>query len=356
MLGTASQFTLQLLRWYATNRRSLPWRIPGGDHGRPDPYRVLVSELMLQQTQVATVIPYFQRFLERFPTAATLAEAPEQEVLRLWQGLGYYSRARNLQKAAQAIVSRHGGRVPTTVEELLALPGVGRYTAGAVASIAHGVAAPILDGNVMRVLSRLDRVEGNPRSRNNQALLWTRAAELVPSDRPGDFNSAMMELGATVCTPRNPQCLLCPVRDHCKAQAAGVQELIPPPRKAKPTPVEKRVVLCVSDGDNWLIEKRPTDGRWAGMWQFVSRPVESEDLAELIRHASRPRKLGQVRHQLTHRTYRFDVRWCMLNTPIRPSTGREERWVPLAGLADFPLPKPHLLIADLLLKLPPRTR
>src|SRR5688572_3923564 len=210
MLGTSASFARRLLAWYDRHRRDLPWR-PDPKTGRPapEPYHVLVSEAMLQQTQVATVIPYYHRFLARFPTVSDLANAPEQDVLRGWQGLGYYSRARNLQAAARAIVNEHGGELPRTIEDLLALPGVGRYTAGAVASIAFDVKAPIVDGNVARVLCRVDRIETDPRDRTTQQLLWRRAEEVLPKKRVGDFNSALMELGATVCTPKSPQCLIC---------------------------------------------------------------------------------------------------------------------------------------------------
>src|SRR5688500_7595953 len=224
MLGKLSAFQSALLAWYQIQRRHLPWRVPPDAPAQafPDPYHVLVSEAMLQQTQVATVIPYFTRFIQRFSTLADLAQAPQQEVLRLWQGLGYYSRAHNLQKAAQAIVERHGGRVPSTVQELLELPGIGRYTAGAIASLAYAQRAPILDGNVIRVLCRVDKVTADPREPATREKLWDRAAQVLPNERVGDFNSALMELGATVCVPREPACLLCPVRRHCEAQAAGI--------------------------------------------------------------------------------------------------------------------------------------
>src|SRR4051794_9870135 len=201
MLGSLPDFRRRLLKWYDRARRDLPWRSPLGNAKTPlDPYHVLVSEAMLQQTQVATVIPYYHRFLKGFPSVADLAAADEQDVLKLWQGLGYYTRARNLRRAAQMVMSEHGGSLPRTRDELLTLPGVGRYTAGAVASIAFGCRTPILDGNVIRVLCRLDKVESDPRDKRTQAILWARAEEVLPKSRCGDFNSALMELGATVCT------------------------------------------------------------------------------------------------------------------------------------------------------------
>ena len=265
-------FRRRLLRWYRNHRRDLPWRIPP-DHRisrscAPDPYHVLISEAMLQQTQVATVIPYFNRFIERLPTLTALAEAKEEEVLRLWQGLGYYSRARNLRRAAIAVINDYAGQLPRDPAELLKLPGIGRYTAGAIASLAFGKRSPILDGNVARVLCRIDKITADPRRKATSEILWTRAAEIMPTragrgGAMGDFNSALMELGATVCTPRNPQCLICPVQKHCQACFAGVQEAIPLRKATKPTPLLKRWIFCIRRGDRWLIEQRPAKGRWA---------------------------------------------------------------------------------------------
>ena len=217
MIGTKATFSKRLLRWYDAHRRDLPWRIKNGSRETLDPYRVLVSEAMLQQTQVATVIPYFDRFIGRFPTFRALADADEQDVLRLWQGLGYYSRARNLHAAAKRIVREFGGEMPRTAEALRQLPGVGRYTAGAVASIAFDCPAPIVDGNVARVLCRIDRIESDPRTdKPTLEEIWRRAEQILPAARCGDFNSALMELGATVCTPRNPKCLICPMKKGCR--------------------------------------------------------------------------------------------------------------------------------------------
>ena len=353
MTGDPSTFAAQLLGWYDRGRRDLPWRAP---LGTPlDPYHVLVSEAMLQQTQVTVVIPYYRRFLQQFPTADALAAADEQAVLRAWQGLGYYSRARNLQAAARRVVADHGGQVPGTVDGLLALPGVGRYTAGAVASIAFGVRAPILDGNVARVLCRLDAVRTDPREPATRDLLWARAEAVLPAEataRFGDFNSALMELGATVCTPRSPRCLYCPVRDHCEAAAAGIQEQVPPPRKAKPTPLFRRWTVCICWRGRWLVEQRPAAGRWAGMWQFATveagadRPTAATVVAAFGLPTTDPVPLGRVEHGLTHRRYEFDVFRCVLTTDPPDVTPR--RWATPADLTDLPLPRPHVRIAELL--------
>lgn len=354
MLGVSPSFARRLLAWYDRHRRDLPWRPCDRTGRQPGPYHVLVSEAMLQQTQVATVIPYYNRFVTRFPTIADLAGADEQEVLREWQGLGYYSRARNLHAAARAVAHDLGGELPRTVEGLVALPGVGRYTAGAVASIAFGARAPIVDGNVARVLCRLDNLDADPRRRDAQQVLWRRAEELLPRRRIGDFNSALMELGATVCTPRGPRCLLCPVREHCEAFAAGMQERIPPPRKSKPTPLLRRATFCIRRGETWLIEQRPATGRWAGMWQFVT--VEAGDgngnvdvpIARLPLRVSKPRKLGVVSHGLTHRRYEFDVYACDAARGKLAGVGADRRWCMLGGLAAYPLPRPHVKIAEML--------
>jgi len=331
------------------HRRDLPWRCNAQRPGPLDPYHVLVSETMLQQTQVATVVPYYLRFLARFPKVADLAEVDEQEVLRLWQGLGYYSRARNLQSAARKILSDHGGKLPRTRDELLGLPGIGRYTAGAIASIAFDQRVPILDGNVTRVLCRLDNIRTDPRSRDNQNILWTKAEEILPSKGIGDFNSALMELGATVCTPRNPQCLLCPVQKHCEAFAAGMQESIPAPRKAKPTPLCRRQTYCISRAGKWLIEQRPPRGRWAGMWQFITiETAQSSGESLFPLSVLRPRRLGLVSHALTHRRYEFEIFIARSRNGDLPRSDRPTQWVKLDDLHRYPVPRPHVKIAAML--------
>ena len=210
-----------LLGWYDANKRAMPWR------RTKDPYRIWLSEVMLQQTTVATVIGYFERFLERFPDVRALARADEAAVLRLWAGLGYYSRARNLHRAAKAVVEEHAGRFPRTLQGLRSLPGVGRYTAAAVASIAFGLPAELVDGNVIRVYARLFALRGDPRSPALQEKVWTLAAEHLDHGRPGDWNQALMELGATVCSPVGPECGRCPLSKSCLARKRGLQDSIP---------------------------------------------------------------------------------------------------------------------------------
>jgi A/G-specific adenine glycosylase len=225
----AADFRKRLLGWFRQFRRELPWR------RNTDPYRVWLSEIMLQQTRVAAVIPYFERFLEHFPDVRALAEAPEEEVLRLWSGLGYYSRARNLQSAAKRIVAKHDGAFPRDAVAALELPGIGRYTVAAILSIAYDAEMAVLDGNVARVIARLDAVRGDLREGRRWKVLQASADKLLDQKSPGDWNQAMMELGATICTPRAPQCLVCPVTKFCKARQQGLQDLIPEKRKKRTT-------------------------------------------------------------------------------------------------------------------------
>lgn len=257
-----------LLEWFDHHQRELPWR------KTKDPYAIWVSEVMLQQTQVDRVIPYYERFLATFPTVKALATADLSDVLSVWRGLGYYSRARNLHAAACELVLKFKGRLPGTVEELRTLPGFGRYTAGAVASIAFGVEAPLVDGNVARVLSRLFEIDGAPSDKAREAALWSVAGLLVEGPRPGDLNQALMELGATVCTPANPSCLLCPVRTPCRALAHGRVDELPPPRRLPPRKrLELAVALSHRDG-NVLLARRAEKGLFGGLWEMPALPLD----------------------------------------------------------------------------------
>ena len=259
--GTLPSFREALRTWYARVARPLPWRADA------DPYRVWVSEVMLQQTTVAAVVPYYERFLAAFPTAGALADAGEADVLKLWEGLGYYSRARNLHAAARAVVARGGW--PRTVAGLRELPGVGRYTAGAVASFAFGVPAPIVEANTLRLYARLLCYDGDPRVTAGQRVLWEFADRVVQANDPGTLNQALMELGGTVCTPKAPACGACPVSDWCGAFAAGRQHEIPPPKvRPKVTAVTEATVAVRRADGAVLIRRRGDDERWAGLWDF----------------------------------------------------------------------------------------
>ncbi len=271
-----------LVAWFEESHRSLPWR----EHY--DPYHVWVSEVMLQQTQVETVLPYFERFITKFPTLKSLARADEQEVLKLWAGLGYYRRAKNLLAAVRLVVDEHGGKVPSDYETLISLPGVGQYMAGAILSIAFNKPYPIVDGNVRRVLSRIyGWTDENPKA------LWQAADELAHTGEPRLINQALMELGATVCSFRAPRCLLCPVQSACIAFKTGMQEKIPQPRK-RPQTVRVHVYAVVQQrGSHYLM--KPAEG----MWEFPMFPEWP---------AGELQKIGTCRHTITH--HRIDVTVC----------------------------------------------
>jgi len=238
---------------------------------------------MLQQTQVATVIPYFERFMARFPALETLAKAELDEVLQLWTGLGYYARARNLHKAARTVLARHGGVFPETLAEMQALPGIGRSTAGAILSLAFGQRHSILDGNVKRVLARYFAVEGWPGRAKVERSLWALADRLTPNDRVGDYNQAMMDLGATVCRRSRPACGDCPFEEDCVARRRGRVGELPSPRPRKEIPVRSTRFLLVHDGESLLLERRPPSGLWGGLWSPPECPAEADDIAEWCR-------------------------------------------------------------------------
>lgn len=260
------RFSMNLLKWYRKHRRDLPWR------RSRDPYHIWVSEVMLQQTRVDTVIPYYHRFIERFPTIEALAEAPEEEVLKAWEGLGYYSRARNLQAAVREVQSQYGGQVPDTKEEISTLKGVGPYTAGAVLSIAYNVPEPAVDGNVMRVLSRFFLLRDDIAKGSTRVRMEHIARELIPPGAAGDFNQALMELGATVCTPKSPQCLICPVMEQCSGRMEGVELELPVKTKAKPPRPEYRLAAIVEGSGRKqgqiAVRQRPATGLLARMWEL----------------------------------------------------------------------------------------
>ena len=268
-------FDVRLLAWYAKNKRDLPWR-----RDARDPYRVWISETLLQQTQVATVIPYYERFLARFPNVRALASARLDDVLKVWEGAGYYARARNLHRAAKEIIVRFDGKIPSTAEELLTLPGIGRYTAGAIASIAFQRDAPVLDGNVTRVLCRYFRIEDDPKTARIQKELWELAGTLLPHGRAGDFNQGLMELGATVCMPRNPQCALCPLKRSCLARRLNLQEKLPTKRKKRKLPHYQVAVGIIWKGKHILIAKRFAKDLLGGLWEFPGGHREKNETLE----------------------------------------------------------------------------
>jgi A/G-specific adenine glycosylase len=306
--GAPGRIAARLLEFFDARRRDLPWRRSA------DPYRVWVSEVMLQQTRVATVLPCYERWLRRFPTLQALARASLDDVLVEWQGLGYYSRARNLHATARVVRERFAGRWPDTADGLRALPGIGEYTAGAVASIAFGRPEPAIDGNARRVLARLFDLE-HPRARQLRSL----ALALIPADRPGDFNQALMELGAAVCTPRQPRCGRCPLRGDCLARAHGTERLRPARRARDPVPsCDVGVAVVVAPGDRMLLVRRPGHGLLGGLWAFPgAEPRRGESLRAAAARAARAagagvrardgEAIGTVPHAFSHRIETYHV-------------------------------------------------
>jgi A/G-specific adenine glycosylase len=350
-----SPVSSRLLEWYERSARSMPWR------GHPDPYAVWVSEIMLQQTRVETVIPYFERWMARFPRLSDLAAAEEQDVLKLWEGLGYYSRARNLHRAARWVVEQYGGRLPASRDELAKLPGVGGYTAGAVASIAFGLDEAALDGNIRRVLARVFDVEIPARSPAGERRLWELSRENLPPGRAGDYNQALMDLGATICLPQNPTCLLCPLADICQARAAGTQQERPilPVKAAVPHYIVTAAVI--RSDDRVLIARRPRDGLLGGMWEFPGGKQQAgETLPECLQREIREEldavvtvgeKIGVYRHAYTHFKVTLHAYFSAMSVgEARPLHAEEIRWVRLDELSSFPMGKIDRMISRALLE------
>ena len=341
---------LALTDWFVANRRTMPWRETAD---RADPYRVLVSESMLQQTRVSTVIPYYGRFLARFPDVEALAAADEAEVMSLWKGLGYYSRARSLHRAARAVVRDHGGRLPEDYDALRRLPGVGDYTAGAVRSIAFGLPTPAVDGNVLRVLTRFAGLADDVALPETKRRVAELSASLCPPDRAADFCEGLMELGAVVCLPKAPECGACPWKDACRARAEGRTGELPVKRAKAAPEATRRAVLVVRCGGRTLVEYREK-GLLGGLWGFPDRDAEEafEERSGVRPDYATERVAGVVDHVFTHRKWRMDVHVCEAakeaprseeapppapwTTPL-PATGF--RWVTEAEFEELPVSK-----------------
>ena len=314
-----------LLTWYAANRRDLPWR------RTEDPYRIWVSEIMLQQTQVATVVPYYERFLARFPTVCALAEAPLDELLALWQGLGYYSRARNLHAAASIVCAEHGGQVPSERGALLSLPGIGEYTAGAILSIAYHADAPAVDGNVTRVLCRLFDYAQDPAKLAGRKALRAYATALIPSGHAGELNQAMMELGATLCVAKVPDCVRCPVASLCLARERGTQAQRPLPRARPAIPRRQFAVALVIREGRVLIVRRVPRGLLGGMWELPGGIVAADGeretalsrllLSRLQVHTTVGEHVATIQHAYTHFSLTAHVYRCALEGKLVPTGG-----------------------------------
>ncbi|WP_411219108.1 A/G-specific adenine glycosylase [Terribacillus saccharophilus] len=333
-------FQNDLINWFQQEKRSLPWR------ENRDPYRIWVSEIMLQQTKVDTVIPYFHRFMERFPTIQALAEADEQDVLKAWEGLGYYSRARNLQTAVREVAEIHAGKVPDDVEQLGKLKGVGPYTKGAILSIAYGIPQPAVDGNVMRVLSRILLITEDIAKPKARKIFEAAVGKMISKDDPSSFNQGMMELGALICTPKKPACMLCPVQEHCAAYQQGLQEELPIKSKGKKQKtIPYLSVIVENEQGEVLIEKRPEEGLLANLWQFPmvdASDVSLEQLAywfqlEYGMKITLEETLQPVRHIFSHIIWELIV----LRAKTKDDAAENGRFVALTDINDYPFPVPH---------------
>lgn len=343
----------RLLAWFERHRRDLPWR------RTRDPYHIWVSEVMLQQTQVATVVPFYERFLKAFPTLTALAAADEQEVLRHWQGLGYYRRARDLHRAARELVRRHGDRIPDDPEALHGVSGIGRYTRGAILSQAFDRRLPIVEANSRRVLCRLFGRTDDPRRGPGQRWLWHMAESLLPSRRIGDFNQSLMELGALVCTPAAPRCAECPLAEDCVARRRRLQDKIPV-RFAAAAPVEvHEVAVAVRRGSQVLLVQRPPGGRWAGLWEFPRGQVVEGETPEAaasrwLRHSTGVRaRLGAEVTTIRHGVTRFRITLVCFEAryeagSFRPAFYPEGHWVEPERLLQYPVSTPQRRLIEAL--------
>jgi len=329
----------RLLAWFEVHgRRNLPWQRD------PTPYRVWISEVMLQQTQVETVRPYFERFMERFPDAATLAAAPLDEVLRLWSGLGYYARARNLHRAAQGIVTHHQGWLPDSLDELMTLPGIGRSTAGAILSLALGQRHPILDGNAKRVIARVFQVEDAPDTAGGARKLWEHATACTPETRVAEYTQAIMDLGATVCTRATPACGRCPLEARCGARSTGSVARLPTPRRRAPRRLRRSHMLFVLRDRRVLLQRRPPRGIWGGLWAPPEFPdagaAEAWAIANFTVSAPCSRRLPVLRHAFTH--FDLDIEPWVLEIGGAECEVAEggARWHELAAMHEVGMPAP----------------
>lgn len=337
-------FTRKLRTWFDAAKRDLPWR------RSRDPYRIWISEIMLQQTQVAAVVGYFERFMQAFPNVAALAAAPEREVLRLWEGLGYYRRARQLHLAAQTIAGEHGGVFPRDPIGVRALPGIGRYTAGAICSIAYDLPEPILEANTVRLLSRISAYRDDPLARAGQEHLWAWAAAIVPQTESGLFNQALMELGALVCTPREPRCVECPVAGLCGARKLGLEREIPKPKAKKTFEEVREAAVLIRHRGKVLLVERTAGERWGGLWDFPRYGVVAEEptnVREALEESLRTTlgievAVGEILHKLKHGVTRFRItleayRGEYLSGKLKPTGFAAARWVSPKVIPELPL-------------------
>ncbi len=352
---TEKEFRSRLLAWYDEHKREMPWR------DCEDPYKTWISEIMLQQTRVDQATPYFNHFMERFPDVYTLAEADQQEVLKVWEGLGYYSRARNMHHAAKTVVDKFDGQIPDSEDEILELKGVGPYTASAVLSIAYSKPHAVVDGNVLRVLTRYLGIEDDIRSTRTKNAIQDAADELLDKTRPGDFNQAVMELGATVCTPANPDCSSCPVNTDCIAYATMKTDSIPYKSPAKKRPHHQIGVGIIRDNEDVLIALRPEDAMLGGLWEFPGgKQQKGEDIQQTVIRELKE-ELGvdvaitkpfmKLNHAYSHFKITLHAYLCELkNGTPEPKTSQQLKWVSVSDLEHYPFPKANRKLTEKLMK------
>ncbi|MDI6741382.1 MAG: A/G-specific adenine glycosylase [Smithella sp.] len=344
----------KLLAWYRRNQRSLPWRETS------DPYRIWISEIMLQQTQVDTVIPYYHRFLKTFPNVNALARTPLQDVLKAWENLGYYSRARNLHAAAKVVVEKFGGKIPDTLEEIKSLPGIGEYSAGAILSIAYGKAFPAVDGNVRRILCRLFAIRKPVNDTREQKQLQQLAASLVPLKHPGDFNQALMDLGATICKAKNPDCARCPVADICQARIKNLQNVLPIIKKTPVIPHRQTTAAVIRNSKGLLlIVQRPASGLLASLWKLPGGFVNSgENMERSLRQSVKEelgisiqaeKHLASVNHIYTHFRITLQAYECrLMKGTSKPLGCQNWQWASSADLKKLPLSKIDRMLLEMI--------
>ena len=348
-MNNFARFRSSLFRWYQKNARRLPWRTTN------DPYRIWISEIMLQQTTVAAVIPYYERWMTVFPTIRHVARTSQQRILKVWQGLGYYSRARNIHRSAQIICREYNGQIPNDAELLAKLPGFGPYTMAAVLSIAFGQTYPVVDANVRRVCMRLLAMEGEAHPRHDRSIREY-LEKIIDSKDPGTFNQAFMELGALVCRAREPLCTICPVKSFCQAYAKGIQEIIPLPKKTQLKKVAAAIAV-IRDGDVYFLQKRPSKGLFADLWEFPGGKIEQGESPraavfrevdeELGIRLTSAQPLTKLKHFYTQFSVTLHVFLCEISH--RPTIQSNRKWLKRNDLEKYPMPSGSARIVDFLL-------
>jgi len=354
-LLTRQNFSNKLTTWFQAKRAHLP--VPG--RGDSNPYAIWVAEVMLQQTQVTTVWPYYENWMEKYPSISSLAVADQDQVLKSWEGLGYYSRARNLHRGAQYVTDTFNGKLPETVPELLKIPGVGTYTAAAIASLAFGIPEPLIDGNVLRVYSRVTRLTADIGLSKTKATITSELAQLINPEQPAEFNQGLMDLGRVICTPRNPDCESCPLKKICLSARTEDVESFPVKEKRKPLPHYHIVIGLIQKGDYFLIQKRPVNGLLGGLWEFPGGKIERGEKSEaaLLREIKEEtgldvdlgKKIGTINHAYTHFKITMSAWFCdWIAGEAQTNASSENKWIHFSDMNTYAFPKANLKILELI--------